>query len=129
MIVINSLFSFNRPARLTAEEYYEMKLFLNKYPNYDFTSKISFYNERREMILFVSIAIIVSMLLISIQKEGINVAIGGLLMTFALIAGLFFLLPEYSSFLKMKKEMKKYYDRLKHTIIASKDYSEFKLHW
>lgn len=85
MIIVNSLFSFKPPKRVSSKEYFELKLFLTNYPDYDFLEKMSFYNERKGMILFVFITLPLSLIIMSLKKEGVNVAIGGLLMASSIV--------------------------------------------
>ena len=123
--IVNEFFSFKKPRKLTVEEFNEIKQLLTRNPDFDFLSKFSFFNERKGLLLFLIIAFPLSLILISIQNEGVNIMIGGFLITACLMVGVFFIIPEYISFLKTKAKMKRYFKKLKKDIIHSDSYEDF----
>lgn len=125
--IVNEFFTFNKPRRLTPEEFAEFKELLYYNPSFDFLGEFSFFELRKSYILFVIIAFPLSLILLSIQKEGVNVIFGGFLIFSCMMLTVLYIIPEYVSFLKVKRKMERYFSKLKSDIINSNSYMEFRV--
>lgn len=114
---------FQNPSRISEEVYNELKKELSRNPNFEIAQGETFsehFNINR-----IAIALIASIIIFSIAKEGtifFGIGMISFLIFFGSLFPLFLEGPSYATYIKTSND---YFSRMKYAIINSSNYSEF----